>query len=192
MSVLLHLIKWTFGLAPAEVWTTPAERACLARHATGRRRLAEVGVWHGGTTRHLRSAMATDGTLFAVDPYESGRLGFSIPRIVGTREVGNVRNGSVVWVRRNGAEAARSPEILRAVPLDFVFIDNAQSFDTMKIEWEAWSSLVDAGGVIALHDSRESEQGSVRYAREVVLADPRFTVLETVDSLTVLQRCRPS
>ena len=191
MSVLLHFVKWTLGLAPAEVWTTPAERACLAKHATGRRRLAEVGVWHGGTSRQLRSAMAPDGTLFAVDPYEPGRLGFSIPRIVGTREVERVCNGSVVWIRRNGADAATSPEILQS-PLDFVFIDNAQSFDTLKVEWEAWSPLVGLDGVIALHDSRASDQGSVRFASDVVLADPRYQVVDTVDSLTVLKRCRPS
>ena len=73
-----------------------------------------------------------------------------------------------------------------------MFIDNAQSFDTLKVEWEAWSPLVTPDGVIALHDSRESEQGSVRYAREVVLADPRYQVVDTVDSLTVLKRCQPS
>ncbi len=186
----MHFLKWTFGLAPAEVWTTAAERACLAKYAAGRRRLAEVGVWHGGTSRHLRSAMANDGTLFAVDPYDRGRLGFSIPRIVGMRELERVHNGSVVWIRRKGADAANCPEI-RQLPLDFVFIDNAQSFETLKVEWEAWSPLVTPDGVIALHDSRESEQGSVRYAREVVLANPRYQVLETVDSLTVLKRCQP-
>jgi predicted O-methyltransferase YrrM len=191
MSVLLHFFKWRLGFAKAEVWTTAAEGDCLVRYAAGKRRLAEVGVWHGGTSRQLRSAMANDGVLFAVDPYEKGRLGFSIPRIVGTREVARVHNGSVVWIRQNGAEAARSPEILGAAPLDFVFIDNAQTFETLRIEWEAWSPLIAEGGIIALHDSHGSdEQSSVRYAREVVLIDPRYEALESVDSLTILQRRR--
>ena len=69
MSVLIHLIRWQLGVAPSEVWTTDAERACLARHAAGRRRLVEVGVWHGGTTRHLRAAMSSEATLYAVDPF---------------------------------------------------------------------------------------------------------------------------
>jgi predicted O-methyltransferase YrrM len=193
MSVLLHLLKWQLGLAPPEVWTTPAERDCLARHAAGKRRLAEIGVWHAGTTKDLRAAMASDGTLFAIDPYERGRLGFSAPRIVGRRELASVRNGRVVWVRKTGADAARSPEVLEAVPLDFVFIDNAQTYDTLQVEWEAWAPNLSPGGVMALHDSRRvpdetAEQTSVRYAREVVLRDPRFEIVETADSLTVLRR----
>lgn len=191
MSVLFHLVKWGLGLAPAEVWTTPAERDCLVRHAAGKRRLAEIGVWHGGTSIHLRAAMAADGTFYAVDPYENGRLGFSVPRIVGMNEVGRVRNGRIVWVRQTGAAAAGTDEIRRA-PFDFVFIDDAQSYERLRTEWEAWSPLIAPGGIFALHDTQTTagvpEQTSERFAREVVLADDRFEVLETVDSLTVLRR----
>jgi hypothetical protein len=193
MSVLTHLLRWQFGLADAEVWTTPAERACLIRHAAGKRRLAEIGVWHAGTTKGLRAAMASNGTLFAIDPYERGRLGFSIPRIVGRRELASIPNGQVVWVRKTGVEAARSREVLEAVPLDFVFVDNAQTYETLQAEWEAWAPHVGPGGVLALHDTRPTpgepaEQTSVRFAREVVFADPRFEVADTADSLTVLRR----
>ena len=194
MSVLLHLIKWQFGLAPPEVWTTAAERECLARHAAGKRRLAEVGVWHGGTSRSLRAAMAPDGTLYAIDPYEKGHFGFSIPRIVGMRELGRIRNGRVVWVRLTGSEAAGSREIREVAPFDFVFVDDAQTYETLRAEWEAWAPLIGPDGIIALHDSQTAdgeaaEQSSVRYAREVVSKDPRFDLVETADSLTVL-RCR--
>jgi predicted O-methyltransferase YrrM len=194
VSVLAHLIKWALGIAQPEVWTTPAERDCLARHAAGRRRLAEIGVWHAGTSVRLRAAMAPEGTLYAIDPYEKGRLGFSIPRVVGRRELERVRNGRVVWVRKAGAEAARSADIRDAGPFDFVFVDDAQTYETLRVEWEAWSPLVGPGGIIALHDSRpipadgSEEQSSVRYTREVVLKDQRFEVLEVVDSVTVLRR----
>ena len=33
-----------------------------------------------------------------------------------------------------------------------------------------------------------AEQSSERFAREIVFADDRFNVLETIDSLTVLRR----
>lgn len=193
MSVLLHLIKWQLGLAEAEIWTTDAERACLARHASGKRRLVEVGVWHGGTTRGLRAAMSPDATLFAVDPFAKGRLGFSIPRFVARREVARVRNGRVSWVRLTGEEAARSDIMRRQGPIDFVFIDNAQTYDTLRAEWEAWAPVVGTGGVIALHDSRPDpagglEQTSVAYARDVVRRDARYSVVDEVDSLTVLRR----
>lgn len=193
MSVLLHLIKWRLGLAPAEIWTTDAERSCLARHAAGKRRLVEVGVWHGGTTRHLRAAMSPQAVLYAVDPFPKGRLGFSIPRHVALREVSQVRNGRVVWLRVTGEEAARM-ELMRAEPpIDFVFVDNAQTSEALRAEWQAWSPVVAAGGVIALHDTRPGPQGapaqtSELYARDVVLRDPRFTTVDEIDTLTVLQR----
>ena len=93
-----------------------------------------------------------------------------------------------------GAVAARSPEIRAGGPFDFVFVDDAQTYETMRAEWEAWSPLIAPGGIIALHHSRRvpgegpEEQTSVRYTREVVLKDSRFQVLEVVDSSTVLQR----
>jgi hypothetical protein len=49
--------------------------------------------------------------------------------------------------------------------------------------------------VVALHDSRpmpgRQEYDSVRFTESVVLRDPAFTVLDAVDSLTVLQRTSP-
>jgi predicted O-methyltransferase YrrM len=192
MPVLTHFLKWRFGLAGPEVWTTAAERACLARHAAGRRRLVEVGVWHGGTTRCLRAAMAADAVLFAVDPFPAGRLGVSLPRVVARGEVARVGNGRVEWVRATG-EAAAAMTVISETGVDFVFIDNAQTRETLRAEWEAWSPLVVPGGVIALHDTRPDpaivpDQSSVGYARERILTDPRFTVVDEVDTLTVLRR----
>jgi predicted O-methyltransferase YrrM len=106
-------------------------------------------------------------------------------------EVGRIRNGRVVWVRATGTDAGRTPEIRRA-PFDFVFIDDAQSYEGLQIEWETWSPLVEPGGIIALHDTQTipgvAGQSSERFAREIVFADDRFDVLETIDSLTVLRR----
>ena len=194
MSVLLHLLKWRLGLAPPEVWTTDAERACLARHAAEKHRLAEIGVWHGGTTRVLRAAMAPDGVLYAIDPYEKGRLGFSAPRIIGRSEVDRVHNGRVVWIRALGHVAAGTAEIRAGAPFDFVFIDAAQTEELLHVEWTAWSPLIAPGGLIALHDSRFvpdhgiGEQTSVRYTREHILPDAAFEVVDAVESLTVLRR----
>jgi predicted O-methyltransferase YrrM len=194
VSVLLHLLKWQLGLAAPEVWTTEAERVCLARHAAGRHRVAEIGVWHGGTARRLRQAMAADGVFYAIDPYARGALGFSAPRVIGRRELGRVRNGRVVWIRQTGYDAAQGPTIRDAAPFDFVFIDAAQTYEMLDREWKAWAPLMAPGGLIALHDSRfvpehgPAEQTSVRYTREVVLTDPRFEVIDTVDALTVLRR----
>src|SRR5918997_2210563 len=122
MRVLTHFLLWNLGLRPAETQTSEAERACLARHAAGRSRLVEVGVWHGVTTRRLREAMAPEGVLVGVDPYPRGRLGFSAQRFIARREVGRVRNGAVRWTRKTGVEAAREHERRGEGAVDFVFI----------------------------------------------------------------------
>jgi predicted O-methyltransferase YrrM len=192
MRVLFHFALWRFGLAHAETQTTEAERDCLARHATGRKRLAEIGVWHGVTTARLRQAMASDATLAAVDPYPSGRLGFSMPMVIAHKEVSKVANGSVKWVRKTGAEAAEGFVGSRA--FDFVFIDSDHTYEGLKTDWTKWSPLLAPGGVVGLHDSRSTPQrpiddaGSVRFTKEVILNDHRFEVIDTMDSLTILKR----
>ena len=195
MRVIPHLILWRLGLARAETQTTEAERECLARHATARCRLVEIGVWHGVTTRRLCAAMARDGVLYAVDPYRKGRLGFSAQRYIAQRELRRSRCRTVRWIRMTGAAAGRAHAAAGGDPVDFLFIDGDHSYDGLKGDWEAWSDQVAPGGVVALHDSRSTPErsiddaGSVQFTREVILRDPRFESVDVVDSLTVVRRC---
>lgn len=194
MSVLSHFLKWQFGLAPAETQTTPAERDCLARHAAGKRVLVEVGVWHGVTTCRLRAAMAPDGVLFAIDPYHVGRLGVSFQKRIAHSEVGRIPNGRVEWVRMTGVDAAKHLASQLAGRVEFLFLDGDHSYDGLKGDWLGWSPLMAPGGIVGLHDSRSTPQrpidnaGSVRFTREVILADANFERIDEVDSLTVLRR----
>ena len=118
------------------------ERACLARHAAGKRRLAEIGVWHGGSARELRAAMAPDATLFAIDPYVPGRFGVSIPRIVGRRELRRSTNGTGGVVEDDRSGRRRSEPVRQMAPLDFVFVDAAQTYEGLRRRM---------GGVVAAH-----------------------------------------
>lgn len=181
---LLHAL----ALRPADTQTTAPERACLARHAAGRRMLVEIGVMHGASTRLLCEAMAPEGTLVAVDPFPPGRLGVSFEWAVAHREVARAKPRGVVWRRERSEDTAGS----WVEPIDFLFIDGDHSWTGIAHDWTAWSRFVEPGGVAALHDSIEvpgrAAADSVRYTREVVLADPRFHCVDRVDSLTVLRR----
>jgi predicted O-methyltransferase YrrM len=196
MSVLTHYLLWSAGLAGPTTQTTADERNCLARHATGRTRVAEIGVWHGVTTCVLRRAMDATGLLYAIDPYHVGRLGVSFQRLIARREVGRVPGGRVEWLRMTGADAARYLAANDPAPVDFVFIDGDHSFEGLQADWEGWSPLVAVGGLVALHDSRSSpsrnidDAGSVRYTSTIIRHDTRFEMVEEVDSLTVLARGR--
>ena len=191
---ITHYVLWLVGLARPTTQTTEEERNCLARHAAGKRRLVEIGVWHGVTTVRLRSVMASNGLLFAVDPFPIGRLGFSLQQSIAHSEVGRVVNGDVKWLRMTGIAAAKEYATGEHEPVDFIFIDGDHSYDGLRDDWEAWSPLVAPGGIVALHDSVPTAErpihdaGSVRYTEDVIRRDPRFEFIESVDSLTVMQR----
>jgi len=183
------------GLARAETQTSDAERATLARHAAGKKRIVEIGVWHGVTTKVLRRAMASDGVLLGVDPYPKGRFGFSVQRVIARQEIARVTNGTLQWQRLTGVEAARLHAAYKFPPVDFIFIDGEHTHEGLRGDWEAWSSLVAPQGIIALHDSCSSAErniddaGSVIFTKESILTDPRFKLVETVDTLTIMRRC---
>lgn len=191
---LAHLVLWQLGISKARTQTTEAERSCMARYASGKKMLAEIGVADGVTTCRLRSAMDPSGILIAIDPYPKQRLGFSAPRIVAQREVSKIKSGTVKWMRTTGSDAARLLWESDSPRFDFVFIDGDHSWEGLKEDWEGWRRLVVPGGIIALHDSRSfalrqiDDAGSARFTREVIAHDPDFETVETVDSLTVLRR----
>ena len=194
MRVMTHFGLWMVGLAGPLTQTTEHERQCLARHAAGRRKLVEIGVWHGVTTCYLRRSMQNDGELLCVDPYRRGRLGFSARRRIAHRTVSKIRNGRVRWIRTSGEAAGRGYNLVEEGPVDFIFIDGDHSYDGLQRDWEAWHQHVGCSGVVALHDSRSSlEQdleswGSAIYTREVIAKCKQFRVVDTVDTLTVLER----
>jgi predicted O-methyltransferase YrrM len=189
VRVALHYLGWLVGLARAETQTTERERHCLARYAQGRRRLVEIGVWHGVTTVCLRDAMDPSGEISAVDPYPPGRLGFSVQERIARREVDRVQRGRVRWINTTGAQAA-----VGHGKVEFIFIDGDHTEAGLLADWHAWSGLVEPGGIVALHDSHSTPErpiddaGSVKVTNEVILRDPRFQFVDLVDSLTVVRR----
>jgi predicted O-methyltransferase YrrM len=184
-------IRWfehAVGWRGADSQVTPTERACLARHAAGRRRLVEIGVMHGATTALLRSVMDSRGTVIGIDPHPAGRLGVSFERLIARREVGRLRRGRAVLLRRLSHEAAGE----WTEPIDFLFLDGDHSWAGIERDWRDWSRFLAPGGIAALHDSRSvpsrPDLDSVRYTEEVILRDKRFRPVEAVDSLTILER----
>jgi predicted O-methyltransferase YrrM len=180
----LHLVH----LRAAASQVSLHERACLARHAAGRRALVELGVMHGATTRVLCDVMAGDGLVTAVDPFPAGRLGVSFELAIARREVARARRGRVRFERQRSEEAVAQWNS----PIDFLFIDADHSWNGIARDWHGWTPFVTAGGIVALHDSRACEgrpvYDSVRFTNDIVLRDERFTAIDAVESLTVVQR----
>ena len=187
-----HYLRYRMGTAPALTQTTDLERKCLGRNAKGKRRLVEIGVYHGVNTRAFREGMHPDGVLLAVDPFPRslfGIRGFGWARRIAHREVDQLRNGQVLWIERLGKDVPATTEAMPFLPVDFIFIDGDHSYGGLCGDWMAWKDHIAGDGIVALHDSRcRQGWGSEKFTQEVILRDPRFELLEEVDSLTVLRR----
>lgn len=190
-SSLLPWLLHRLGLREASTQTTAAERASLARHAAGRVAIVELGVMHGATTRLLCEAAAPDGLVTAIDPFPAGRLGVSFEYAIARREVRRARGARCRFVRATSAAALAG---WRGA-IDFLFIDADHSWDAVAMDWYGWTPHVVVGGVVALHDSRALPgrivHDSVRFTETVVRRDPRWQVIDEVDSLTVVERLVP-
>jgi predicted O-methyltransferase YrrM len=193
MRPALHYVLYRLRLAGAETQTTEAESDCIAHHARNRATAAEIGVWHGVTTCRIARALEPGGVLFAIDSYAPGRLGFSFQERIARRQTRHLSN-RIRFVSATSATASVQLGETLGSTFDFVFLDGDHSYHGLAADWQAWSGLLSRGGVIALHDSRSTparnidDAGSVIFTGEVVLHDPRFEVLEQVESLTVMRR----
>ncbi len=116
----------------------------MRRYATGKKRLAEIGVWEGLTTSQLRSVIDSNGLYFAIDPYPKGRLGFSTQKVIAHGTVESVKRGQVVWLEQTGVNSAKDPRVTEA-PIEFLFIDGDHSYEGLKGDWEAWRNLIAIG-----------------------------------------------
>jgi predicted O-methyltransferase YrrM len=193
LAAVLHFLKWQFRAGPATTETSRSERDLLASFAAGKRRIVEIGVAQGVTTKRLRAAMAPEGELWAVDPYVPNRLGLRFSELIARGEVSAVENGTVRWLRTTGADAAATWLREGRPAPELVFIDGDHSWQGVAGDWEAWSPLLAPGGLIGLHDSRSVpkfpiDADSVRFTQTVVLHDPRFRVVAELESLTVVER----
>jgi predicted O-methyltransferase YrrM len=191
MKTAIHALAYLVGLEPPHTQTTQAERNCLAGYAAEKSRLVELGVYEGVSTNALASAMHPKGLLYAVDPFIPGRLGFCWSELVARREA--FRTGKkIVFVKLLSRDAARALE----GDFDMIFIDADHSFESVRQDWNDWSSRVIRGGVVALHDTRVPEHdpfniassGSYRFFEGHIRGDQRFAIIDQVDSLSILRR----
>lgn len=195
MSGLKFFMMWSLGLQSPYSSTTSTERQALYGHVRGKRNVVEIGVYHGVNTRKFKEYMDQDGHLFAVDPFFKGRFAIRSVRIIAHWEVSRSHGAAVRWLECLGKEAASEFRRLTHDLVDFIFIDGDHTYEGVRGDWEAWSDLVDIGGIAAFHDSAASPlaiasdcTGSVVYTREVVERDQRFRLRETVDSTKFFER----
>lgn len=182
-----------FGLASPHSQMTDDEMDCLQRHAKGKHKALEVGTYMGVTANIIAAAMAADGVLTCVDPFEAP-AGKTHPGLQMAQR----------QLKRNGLSSkvkfllgfSTDPEIKRQIPagLDFILIDGDHSYAGIENDWQIVCEKLQTGGIVCLHDTTipaaepHRTFGSVEFYNKVVQQDARFKQLETVYSMNVLQK----
>jgi predicted O-methyltransferase YrrM len=193
-NALLHCVRFVAGLEAGETQTTEQERRAISTFAKNATRAAEIGVFEGVTTAVIAEAMSSEGVLYGIDPFFTGRLGISYGKIIATTALR--RRGLRHKVRLlEGLSFDMAGTV--SEELDFVFIDGDHRFEALARDWADWSSKLRLGGTIALHDTQApshdpgvAEYGSARFFREQIVHDQRFERVASVDSLNVLRRVK--
>lgn len=194
-NAFFHALGYFAGIDPAQTQTTTSERNYISKYAQGCKRAVEIGVFEGVTTAVIASALTRDGLLFAIDPFSKGRVGICWSKPIAKREAYRMRPSCTIkFVQLYSHQAAATI----SGKFDFIFIDGDHSWDGIVQDWHDWSGRVQAGGIIALHDTlvpthnpRVANLGSHKYYVEHIQHDSRFEVVEQVDSLSILRCCSP-
>jgi predicted O-methyltransferase YrrM len=191
---LWHTMRYAARMEGPHTQTSQRERETLARHAHGKKRAVEIGVYEGATTAVLARAIKSGGggRLYAVDPFFAGRSGICWSEFIARSQVRRSGVTDVVdFVKHLSFDACRRIE----GDFDFVFIDGDHSLEGVQRDWSDWSARIVPAGILALHDTqvpdynpRVRELGSYRYFESHIRNDRRFSLVEQVDSLSVLRR----
>lgn len=191
-KTFFHWLGCWLGLHQPNTQTTEAEREAIAKYAKGKRLAVEIGVFEGRTTAVIANSIKEDGKVVAIDPFLSGRLGISYGKLIARH-----------YLRRQGLiSRVQFLEMLswEAIPfirekIDFLFVDGDHSYEGIHRDWQDWSVIIQPGGFVALHDTclmpgqpKTAMMGSHEYFNKVIRFDRRFTIIEQVDSLSILQK----
>jgi MMP 1-O-methyltransferase len=183
----------------------------LALHAAGRDAaslgpLLEIGSYCGKSAVYLGAAARAGGTvLFSVDHHrgsEENQAGWEHhdPDVV---DPATGRMDTLPFFRRTIERSGLEDTVVAVVgdspaiaahwrtPLGLVFVDGGHALDVVVADYESWSPLVAADGVLVFHDVFEDPRDGGQAPFEVwkrAVASGFFTPVSTTGSLRVLRR----
>ncbi len=191
-NALVHFISCYLGIDKPHSQTTENEKKAISKYAAGSKCAVEIGVYEGVNTVNIAGTINSDAVLYAIDPFVKGRLGICYYEKIAKLQVKkNKVQGKIKFIAAYSAEAA--PQVPASI--DFIFIDGDHSVEGIKKDWALYADKVQSGGYMLLHDTKVpahdpsvANLGSHQYFESVIKHDSRFTVVDAVDSLSVLQR----
>lgn len=187
MKSLIHACKCLLRIDSPRSQVTEDELRCLLRHSSKAEVLVELGCYEGKTSAALASNC--EGMVFSIDPFFRGRLGVCWGQVIAKNYSRRKNLRNLCYLKGLSHEAVRS--FNKSVA--FLFIDADHSYESVKKDWDDWFPKVQAGGIIALHDSRIAPNsptyiGSMKFFEEYVLQSKEVEEIDGVDSLVVLRK----
>ena len=191
-NALIHFVSCYLGFGKPHSQTTENEKKAISKYAANCKCAVEIGVYEGVNTINIAKEISSDATLYAIDPFVKGRLGIcyyeKIARMLVKK---NKVAGKIKFITAYSSGAA--PMVPSEI--DFIFIDGDHSLEGIKQDWALYAGKVQTGGYMLLHDTvvpahdpAVAALGSHQYFESDIKSDPRFSIVDTVDSLSVLKR----
>lgn len=154
-------------------WMSQEELTWLADQAAQPNvsRIAEIGSWHGRSTRAFADNIVPGGVVYAIDTWQgspeiAGELKGMPPDWALEQFKANLADCSnVTVVQRPSQEAAVS---WQDPPLDLIFIDADHSYANCRADILAWRPLLRPGGILCGHDYAQGWDGVIKAVNELV------------------------
>jgi predicted O-methyltransferase YrrM len=152
--------------------------------------ICELGAYEGKTSVAL--ALATAGTVYAVDPFFSGRSGIPYGYWIARLQRRRYRASNLRFIVGMSWDLAR----IFDRPIDLLFIDADHSLEAVRRDWADWVVKVRAGGCVALHDcklapSTPQRLGSVDFYENTLRHISAATEIASTGSLVVFRIADP-
>ncbi len=188
----IHYVRVLAGRDQPQTQTTVGEREVIASFLPGAKRIVEIGVFEGRTTRTLAERADGDAVIYGIDPFFTGRFGISWgERIARSYNRQHITRGKLRLVPKLSTEVDGDVP----TPVDFVFIDGDHSLNGVTKDWAYWTERLKPGGIIAMHDTLLTPEkppgytlGSIEYFRDHIRHDTRFELVKQQDSMSVLRK----
>lgn len=154
------------------------------------REIMEIGVLKGGTIKAWTLVAADDATIIGIDlPGGAYGGGFNEAEMVEIRKLAQKQQQINLFAVDSHADSTYE-EIVRPYSdkvggLDFLFIDGDHTYQGAKVDFDKYSPLVKAGGIIALHDvvkhTKYPEVEVYKLWDEIKAAYPAYKIKEFID-----------
>ncbi|HEY3308060.1 MAG TPA: class I SAM-dependent methyltransferase [Desulfuromonadaceae bacterium] len=164
----------------------------ICKRLPNKAKILEIGSYQGGSTLAIGHAIAnTDIELYCLDPWsnyfdQGDFAGFERSKISDDFRIINnfIKNTAFISdnLRMLRGKSSAFAEMLEGMEFDFIFIDGAHDYDSVRNDIKIAFSAIKPGGFLCGHDFHNHGDGVVRAVYELIVNVPSIiTGLEVIE-----------